>query len=241
MLTTNALASIGASLGDPARANILVALMDGRALTAKELAACAGVTPQTTSTHLSRLVGSGLIAVERQGRHRYHRLATVDVARMIEGMMAVAALAPDERRPTLRTGPRDLAMRVARTCYDHLAGRVSVAIADRMIAHGYVTFETDGGELTASGAAFLAAMGVDLSATVSTSRAGRVFCRPCLDWSERRPHIAGHVGASLCRRLLENHWIETVDGSRVISVTQLGRRRLEALFDLGAEVWTGHG
>ena len=144
MLTTNAFAEIGSLLGDPARASMVVALMDGRALTATELSAIAGITPQTASSHLSQLVTSGLIAMKRQGRHRYHCLASPAIARMVEGMMAVASDSSISRKPAVHVGPRDQAMRRARTCYDHLAGRIAVAIADAMVTRGEVDWSADG-------------------------------------------------------------------------------------------------
>lgn len=226
MLTTAAFAETAALIGDPARANMLAALMDGRALTASELAGAAGITPQTASGHLARLVQAGLLAVERQGRHRYHRLASGDVARMLEGIMSFAA---GTQRRAPRVGPRDAAMRRARTCYDHLAGEIAVAMADRMQARGQLEFGADGGVLTEAGAGFLRGLGVALEPPAGRAR---VFCRPCLDWSERRPHIAGVVGAALCRTCLEQGWFRRVAGSRALSVTPAGQRALGAAFAL---------
>lgn len=237
MLTTNAFAEIGALLGDPARANMLVALMDGRALTASELASTSGVTPQTASSHLNRLVGAGLLFAQSQGRHRYHRLATPAIAQMVEGMMAVAVDTTIARRPAPWTGPRDQAMRQARTCYDHLAGRLAVAITDALVTRNEIELGGDGGELTGAGAALLEKMGVDLGRLSGRGRSKRVFCRPCLDWSERRPHIAGLVGMSLLDCFLDKNWIRRVPGSRAVSVPSDGRRNLTALFDLKPEVW----
>lgn len=235
MLTSSGLAETAALVGDPARANMLLALMDGRALTAAELAGAGGITPQTASAHLARMTGAGLLAVERQGRHRYHRLASVAVARMLEGMMAVAA-APPGARP--RTGPRNQAMRRARTCYDHLAGQVAVAIADRMVERGHAELSADGGILTKDGAAFLRGIGVEID-DAARSGATRVFCRPCLDWSERRPHIAGTVGAALLATALARGWMRRIDGSRIINVTPAGRRLLDGAFALDAGLWGG--
>ncbi|WP_010186310.1 ArsR/SmtB family transcription factor [Sphingomonas sp. PAMC 26605] len=203
MLTTNAFAAIGALVGDPARASMLVALMDGRALTATELAVVAGVTPQTASGHLARLVAGELLAVERQGRRRYHRMATPAIAQMIEGMMAVAVTGSTMRRVAPRTGPTDVAMRQARTCYDHLAGRLAVGIADQMIERGEIRFGVDGGELTGLGGRLLDDLGIDIPQAAGWRGRG-AFCRPCRDWSERRPHIAGVVG-----RALLNHSIDS--------------------------------
>ena len=237
MLTTNAFAEIGSLVGDPARASMMVALMDGRALTATELSTIAGVTPQTASSHLSQLVASGLIAMKRQGRHRYHRLADPAIARMVEGMMTVASESTISRNPAVRTGPRDQAMHQARTCYDHLAGRVAVAIADAMVARGEVDLSADGGELTGKGEAFLAEIGLDLSASVARGRSKRMFCRPCLDWSERRVHIAGVLGAALLNHMTVLKWLRPVAGSRAVTITPAGRRELNALFGLGSSAW----
>ncbi|MBC8119928.1 MAG: helix-turn-helix transcriptional regulator [Burkholderiaceae bacterium] len=237
MLTTNAFAEIGSLVGDPARASMVVALMDGRALTATELSAIAGVTPQTASSHLNQLVAAGLLAMERQGRHRYHRLATPTIARMVEGIMTVASETTVSGTPAVRTGPRDQAMRHARTCYDHLAGRVAVAIADAMIARGEIVFFADVGKLTSKGGAFFDKIGIDPSASSARGRGKRVFCRPCLDWSERRVHIAGVVGTALLGLMTDRNWLTRVVGSRAVTITPAGRRNLDALFDLGPSAW----
>lgn len=215
----------------------MVALMDGRALTATELSAVAGITSQTTSSHLGQLVAAGLLVVEKQGRHRYHRVATPSVAAMIEQMMSVSVEVQDVQRAAPRTGPRDQAMRYARTCYDHLAGRVSVAIADAMVARGEVEIDGDGGMLTSAGSATLVGIGIDLSSGTEKSSRGRVFCRPCLDWSERRPHIAGRVGALMLEHLRKRHWIRTVPNSRTVFFTLAGQRELTASFGLQSSVW----
>lgn len=232
MLTTSTLAEIGALIGDPARAGMLVALMDGRALTAGELAATAGVTAQTASSHLAQLKAAGLLAMERQGRHRYHRLATPEIAHMVEGMMTVAAGMPHTGARRLRTGPADAAMRRARTCYDHLAGRVSVGIADAMVTRGEVVLSADGGELTPAGLTFLQDAGIDLHRGHEGIGRARAFCRPCLDWSERRPHIAGAVGAALLRHFLAKGWIRRAANTRTATITPGGRRNLTGLFGL---------
>lgn len=237
MLTTNAFAEIGSLLGDPARASMVVALMDGRALTATELSAIAGITPQTASSHLSQLVTSGLIAMKRQGRHRYHCLANPAIAQMVEGMMAVASERTISQNPGIPTGPRDDAMRQARTCYDHLAGRIAVGMADAMVARGEVDWSTDGGELTRKGEAFLARIGINLSASLARGRGKRVFCRPCLDWSERRVHIAGALGAALLSHMTDRKWVRPVAGSRAVAITPAGRQEFDTLFGLSPSVW----
>jgi len=228
MVATAALAETAAALGDPARLGMLSALMDGRALTAGELAAVAGVAPTTASGHLARLVAAGLLAVERQGRHRYHRLASPEVARVLEGLMALsAAREAGMPRAAPRTGPRDVALREARTCYDHLAGRLAVGMAEAMVARGQIELSADGGALTEAGGRFLE----DLGVRVAAGR-GRPFCRPCLDWSERRPHLAGALGAALCRRCLDLGWMRRVPGSRAMTVTPAGRLGLRDRFGL---------
>jgi DNA-binding transcriptional ArsR family regulator len=221
-----ALAEIGALVGDPGRASMLAALLDGRALTASEMAAQAGVAAQTASGHLAKLAASGLIVVRRQGRHRYHALASPEVARMLESITEMAAARHDGRAAMApRLGPKDAALRAARTCYDHLAGRLAVAIADAMSDRSLIEIERDGGILTHAGQAFLEDFGIDLSRTPSR----RVLVRTCVDWSERRLHLAGAIGAAILRRSLELHWVRRIQGTRALRVTtsgQLGYRKL---------------
>src|ERR1700726_839464 len=223
MIANMDIAVVGALVGDPARANILCALLDGRALTAGELAYAAHVSPQTASGHLGKLAGGQLIVPAQQGRHRYYRLAGPHVAAMLESITAVAAVAPPRCRP-IRIDDK---MRSARMCYDHIAGRLGVALADSLQAHHHVELGDDGGAVTATGEAFLHDMGIDI-ADVRHWR--RTFCRPCIDWSERRPHLAGAVGAALAQRLLALKWIERIRDSRALIVTLQGRRNLEQTF-----------
>jgi DNA-binding transcriptional ArsR family regulator len=224
MLTGPKLAEVAALVGDPARANMLFALMDGRALTASELADAAHVTPQTASSHLGKLADGGILARSKQGRHHYYRLATPLVGRMLEGIMAVAEGGPEHFRPHWRGG-NDL--RSARLCYDHLAGQLGVGIADALVQRQHVVLGEDGGEVTADGAAFIARLGVDLG---QVAKQRRVFCRPCLDWSERRPHIAGAVGAAIAARCFDLGWLRRAKESRVLAVTPAGHRGLRELF-----------
>jgi DNA-binding transcriptional ArsR family regulator len=223
MVTVSGLAATAAVVGHPARAAMLTALMDGRALTAAELARVAGVTPQTASGHLAQLTEGGLLALERQGRHRYHRLASAGVARMIEGIMAIAAHAPATR--PIVTGPKDAGLRRLRTCYDHLAGEIAVAMADRMRERGHVTFSADGGLLSENGAAFLHAIGARF-------QPGQVFCRPCLDWSERRPHLGGTVGAALLKAFVANGWLRRQNATRAMTITPAGVLALRREFGI---------
>lgn len=241
MLSIPMFAETAALVGDPARANMLAALMDGRALTAKELAYAAGITPQAASGHLRQLTRAGLLVVDRQGRHRYHHLSSQAVARMLESIMSVAVGlgGADEsgRGVPAITGPRDKALREARTCYDHLAGRIAVAIADRMVQRGEIDLSPERGILTDAGAAFLSRPGVDLDAAKAAARRGnrRVFCRPCLDWSEHRQHIAGAVGAALCVCCFAQGWLHRLPGTRAVAITPMGRMALRQAFDLRIE------
>ncbi len=231
-MASNALfAEIAALSGDPARASMLHALMDGRALTAGELARVAGITPQTASGHLVRMTAVGLLSVEKQGRHRYHRLAAPSVAHMLESIMQVATeLEPDRKRFTV--GPRDAALRTARTCYDHFAGRLGVALADALVAHGHVELTSEAGILTQTGIEFLRGAGVDIEPMLAqrTKRSGRVLCRPCLDWSERRLHLGGAVGAAICSHSMAVGWTRRLDGTRAVLVTPKGDRIFRETF-----------
>jgi len=226
MISGNTLAHVAAVIGDVARANILSALMDGRALAAGELAWYAGVTAQTTSGHLTKLVEAQLIVVEKQGRHRYYRLASAEVAQALEALMAVAAQGPRRHRPI---GPRDEALRAARVCYDHLAGRLGVALADGLRARGHVVLADGAGAVTSEGRQFLAGFGIDLP---DGPPSGRPLCRTCLDWSERRPHLAGRLGAALYSRCTELGWLERAKDSRAVRVTVKGRSGLAETFDI---------
>ncbi len=223
-------AEVAALAGDPARAGMLHALMDGRALTATELAQVAGITPQTASGHLGRMAAAGLVQVEKQGRHRYHRLASPAVARMMESIMQVAS-GLDGMRPAPVTGPRDAALRAARTCYDHLAGRLGVALADGLVAGGHVELASDAGLVTGAGIALFDRLGIDVaSLSAARGKRARVLCRPCLDWSERRPHLAGAVGAALCSQSLEEGWIRRIAGTRAVAVTPKGQTLFREVF-----------
>jgi DNA-binding transcriptional ArsR family regulator len=218
------IAEVTSLVGDPARANILVALLDDRALTATELASAAGVSPQTTSSHLGKLAQAHLLEVEKRGRHRYYRLASPLIAQMLEAVMAVSAHGPRRDRPA---APRDEALRTARTCYDHLAGRLGVGLADALTQRGLVALDRDGGEVTPAGLTFFSDLGLDLAAP---AKSRRVFCRPCLDWTERRYHLAGHVGACLLRHCVERSWITRQRDSRVVTITPAGAEQMREIF-----------
>jgi DNA-binding transcriptional ArsR family regulator len=229
MVTTVSVAQIGALVGDPARVAMLQALMDGRALAASELAQAAGITPQTASGHLAQLAAASLVTVVKQGRHRYHRLATPQVARLLESLMLVAS---DAAGPKPRTGPRDARLRLARTCYDHVAGWLGVSLADTLTARGWVEIADDAALVTPEGLHHLAVLGIDMDANAARGGRAKPFCRPCLDWSERRPHLAGRLGTALCAHCLDQGWIRRRPGTRALDVTPTGWRALYDTFDI---------
>ncbi len=228
MVAAANLVEVAALVGDTARATMLAALMGGQALTGSELAYLAGISRPTASEHLLKLVEARLVAVTKQGRFRYYRIASPMVARMLEGIIAVAAIeVPPRYQPR---SIRDEALRFARTCYDHLAGRLGVAIADALVREGHVVLGEDGGEVTDSGRRFLTGFGADLE-----GRGKRIFCRPCLDWSERRYHIAGLVGAEIQRRCLALRWLVRERDSRTVRLTAAGRTGLLETFGVDLE------
>ena len=215
MITVNALSEVAALMGDPARAAMLQLLMDGRAHTASELALTAGITAQTASGHLSRMIDGHLLAARAQGRNRFYRLATSDVAHAIESQTAAWRRDPD--------------LRFCRTCYDHLAGQVGIAVTDSLTRAGHI--EPKGPrdwKLTESGELFCQRIGVDVQ---GARRAGtRHFARQCLDWSERRPHISGALGAAIADTFFTRGWAERLRRSRTVRLTDSGRRALGSHF-----------
>jgi DNA-binding transcriptional ArsR family regulator len=215
---------IAALIGDHARAEILTALMAGQALTATELAGVAGVTKQTVSTHLAKLLDARLLAVESQGRHRYFRLADRDVAQLLESLMGVAYRAGAVR---VRSSPREPALRKARVCYDHLAGELGVLVFDSLEQRRFLRCGGEGPELTRRGQQFCLEIGIDVEALTHQRRP---LCRACLDWSMRRNHLAGAVGAALLSRCLELGWARRAKGSRVVSFSAVGEKALRERF-----------
>jgi DNA-binding transcriptional ArsR family regulator len=218
------IARIASLVGDPARADVLTALMTDRALTATELAAIAGVTKQTMSAHLSKLLDAALVAVEQQGRHRYFRLADEDVAGLLESLMGVAFRTGAVR---LLTSPREPALRKARICYDHLAGELGVAAYEALLRHGAFEVSHDALRLSKLGVEWFTRLGID---TDAAARQRRTFCRPCMDWSERRHHLAGSLGAALLSRVQDLKWVARDKNSRVIRFTPRGQRAFQDLF-----------
>lgn len=226
MVDTPDIASLSALIGDPARSRLLIALVDGRALTATELANTIGVTKQTTSAHLAKLLGAHLIAVENQGRHRYFRLAGREVAGLLEHLMSVASRTG---LPTVRTGPASSAMRTARVCYDHLAGDFAVQIFESLERHQSFEPAEGGMRLSRRGIALFEDIGIDVAAL---ARQRRAQCRTCLDWSERRQHLAGAAGAALFSRFLELGWARRTRNSRAVIFSALGHLELRRKFQI---------
>ena len=219
-------AEIANLVGDLARANILLALMDNRALTAGELAHAARVSPQTTSSHLVKLTNVQLLQVTQQGRHRYYRLASPLVAQMLETVMVVAGDRLSSLRPLTRASEE---LRAARSCYDHLAGRLGVAFADALTARGFIILEPEAAQLTPCGMDFLDQLGLKIH---SLPRVRRIFCRPCLDWSERRHHLAGRLGALFLGFCLDRQWLERRSDSRALRVTRFGAQQFAEIFQI---------
>jgi DNA-binding transcriptional ArsR family regulator len=224
MITGPIIAEIAALVGDPARATMVSALLDGRALNASELAAAAQITPQTASSHLAKLTAAGLLSVVRNGRQRQFRLASSAVVAMIEGIVAVAL----EKRPRYRPLSRQArALSAARICFDHLAGRLSVALTDSLVAQELIVLDDEAAEITTAGVRFLTGFGVELRVGRSIRRRSS---RLCLDWTERRPHLAGMVGAALTKRYFELGWMERMQGTHAVLVTPSGRRGFQKTF-----------
>lgn len=225
------IARAGALIGDPARAAMLAALMSGKALTASELAREAGITRQTASSHLAKLEQGNLLRLRKQGRHKYFSLASEDVAQVLEGLMGLVA---DHDRLHSRIGPADVALRRARVCYNHLAGETGIQLYDSLLANSYLkltTGKTQKGQLklTSAGTVFVTDFGID----VDVLKAGKtILCRECLDWSERRSHLAGSLGRAFLSRFEQLRWVKRVTDSRIIKFTRKGQESFEAIFKL---------
>jgi DNA-binding transcriptional ArsR family regulator len=217
------IAKVAALLGDAGRADALCALLADRALTASELASIAGVTKQTMSAHLAKLLDASLIAVDQQGRHRYFRLANEDVAGLLESLMGIAFRTGAVR---LLSSPRDPAMRKARVCYDHLAGELGVLAYESMVRNQWLEMSAHDLRTSAAGIAWCREAGID---TDVLSRQRRIYCRACMDWSERRYHLAGSLGAALLLRICELGWAKRDRASRVIHFAPKGERRFREL------------
>jgi DNA-binding transcriptional ArsR family regulator len=223
MADTPDIAGVAALIGDRARAQMLVTLMGGQALTATELAGAANVTKPTASAHLRKLLGARLIGVAAQGRHRYYRLADHDVADLLERLIGLA----DGRAPTRPLGPRDPLLRKARVCYDHIAGELGVLAHDSLTRRKLMRVGDDGTELSDGGVDFFGALGIDVAALGARHRP---LCRACLDWSERRYHLGGSVGAALLRHCIDRGWARRARSSRSLLFSAPGERAFRRHF-----------
>ena len=226
MVVSVDIAEVAALIGNPARANILSALLRGQALTATELAYDAGVKPQTASAHLGKLAQARLLVVDGQGRHRYYRLASPAVASAIDALTVIAADAPPRRHPP---GPKDAAMRWARTCYAHLAGGLGVGVADALVYRGVLAERGDEFVVTPEGVEWFGDFGIDIPAL---RRVRRAFARQCLDWSEHRPHVAGALGAAITDQFFARGWVERIPDSRGVMITRAGQRSLRRVLGI---------
>jgi DNA-binding transcriptional ArsR family regulator len=229
MNTIYPIASVAELIGEPARAAVLVALLDGRSLTAGELALIANVSAQSASAHLSKMVAGGLLKARSSGRHRYYSLAGPDVAHAMEALGAIATL---PRPSAALQSQNDLEIRKARSCYDHLAGRIAVEMVKALETAKVIRISGDRDyELGRNGRSWFSNLGID---TDALQRSRRSFARQCLDWTERRPHLAGALGAELCARTLALGWFATQRNKRALRVTHKGTRELHARFGISA-------
>lgn len=215
---------VASLIGDKSRATILYSLMDGRMIPASELAKMARISPQTASSHLGKLVEGGLLTIEAHGRHRYYKLASAEIASVLEGL---AVIAPSMQVKSLRESDQSKQLHYARTCYDHLAGKAGVALAERLVAMNVI--EKESFRLTENGLHILQQFGVHLN---RNAKSKRPLCRQCLDWSERRYHVAGIVGAAITTRLFELTWIKRIPSTRAVVITEAGKSGLTESFGL---------
>jgi len=230
MNTTYPIATIGELLGDPARAEILVALLDGRARTAGELAFGANVSAQSASGHLAKLVDGGLLAVRSSGRHRYFSLAGPEVAHALEALGSIATTKPTVHAIRPRANAE---MYVARMCYDHLAGRIAVELASTMEEESAIRADGEYDyELGRRGKEYFGKLGIEVDRLLGLRRS---FARQCVDWTERRPHIAGALGAAICARFVAAGWIAPRRDTRAVRITHHGARELRKRFGVTTE------
>jgi DNA-binding transcriptional ArsR family regulator len=232
MNTAYPIAMVAELLGEPARSAILIALLDGRTLAAGELAYIAGVSAQSASAHFSKLVDGGLLSVQSSGRHRYYRMASPHVAHALEALGAIATKPRHPGVPRMPGNREAMALYTARTCYDHLAGRVGVELAEALESARVIKVCSERDyELGMRGKALLSNLGLDID---QLKRSRRTFARQCLDWTERRPHVAGALGAALFSRLLTLGWFARLPKTRALRITHRGARELQNRFGIGA-------
>lgn len=218
------IARIAALIGDPARANMLTALMSGKALTATELSQEAGITLQTASSHLTKLDEGGLLTQRKQGRHKYFSLSNDEVAHVLEALMGLAAGSGHLRT---RTGPRDAEMRKARVCYNHLAGHMGIQMYDSLVQRGFLSATDESLTLTTTGSRFVCDFGVDLEELKAKKSP---LCKECLDWSERRSHLAGSLGRALLTQMENKGWAKRIPESRIVRFTSAGQKSFDETF-----------
>ncbi|MGZ7442699.1 ArsR/SmtB family transcription factor [Paenibacillus sp. TH7-28] len=230
MATVNTnVALIASMVSDASRSAMLTVLMDGRFHAAGELAHMAGIQPQTASFHLAKMADAGLITVEKQGRHRYYGIRNPEVAQVMESLMSIA---PPVKIKSLRQSAENQALRRARTCYDHLAGSLGVSLTQSLVREGILQEGASGFEVTKKGEAFFENFQIDLNQVKSKRRS---FSHKCLDWSERRHHLAGALGQALLERLLELNWVQRLPNTRAIKITPQGKAGLKEAFALAME------
>jgi DNA-binding transcriptional ArsR family regulator len=224
MTSATKLAEVGAAIGDPARSCMLLLLLDGRRHSASNLASAARVSAQTASWHLAKLADARLVAVEKVGRNRFFRISSQPVALALESLLAIAA---SGRTNSVLLSPNDAALRNARTCYDHLAGKLGVALTEALSQRKLVLLSAEAASLTRDGAKVLTKFGIDIAQLEHTKR---FFCRPCMDWSEQRPHLAGALGAALAARCFDLGWFTRQPGTRALSIEPSGYKGLKDFF-----------
>ncbi|MGC4377196.1 winged helix-turn-helix domain-containing protein [Fictibacillus sp. Mic-4] len=222
-------AKVAALVSEPSRAAILTALLDGRFHPASELAFMAGVKPQTASFHLAKMVDANVVAVEKHGRHRYYGIRDEEVARVMESILSIA---PPVKIKSLKQASEDRAVRFARTCYDHLAGNLGVKLTESLLNSGVIGEEENAFTVTKKGEEFFEAFQIDLKLVRKKRRS---FSHKCLDWSERRHHLAGALGNALLERLLELNWMERLPKTRAIKITADGKKGLKETFSVEIE------
>jgi DNA-binding transcriptional ArsR family regulator len=220
------IAKTAALIGDLARASMLTALMSGKALTATELAREGGITVQTASSHLRKLQEGGLLQVRKQGRHKYFALANENVASVLEALMGITA-GTDQMKS--RTGPADAALRHSRVCYNHLAGDCGIQLYDSLLAQKFITLDSDDLILSSAGHVFATEFGINVD---ELKAAKAVLCRECLDWSERRSHLAGSLGRAFLSRFESLRWAKRVEGTRIIKFSSRGLDNFNSTFSV---------
>ncbi|TQR97483.1 ArsR/SmtB family transcription factor [Paenibacillus ottowii] len=226
MSTKSNVAMIASLVSEPSRAAILTALLDGRFHTASELAHMAGIKPQTASFHLAKMTEAQVVTVEKQGRHRYYGIQDPEVAQVMESLLSIAPPVPIK---SFKQASENEAIRLARTCYDHIAGYLGVQIMSFFIQKGILSEDQDGLHITQQGEIFFADFQINLK---NTRQKRRSFSHKCLDWSERRHHLAGALGKALLDRLFELHWIEHLPTTRAIRITADGKRGFKEVFEI---------